>query len=263
MFKNITIGQYIARESTVHELDPRMKIIITLILIVGLFLIGSFWGFLFMAAYIMFLIYFSRLSLPLLVRGLKPVIFIILFTLFIHILFTRGGEVLLEWRFIRVEEGGLFTGLFMATRIALLILFTSLLTLTTSPIQLTDGLETLMSPLKVVKFPAHELAMMMTIALRFIPTLLEEAEKILKAQKARGADFESGNLLRRAQNLIPLLVPLFLSAFRRADDLAAALEARCYRGGVGRTRMKELVLKRSDWLALVISLLVVVGVILI
>ncbi len=250
MLKNITLGQYILRDSLIHSLDPRMKIMITMLIVIGLFFIGSFWGFLVAAAYMFTIIAFSHLSWKVVIRGLKPVMFILIFTLVIHLFFTRGGVVLFELGFLRIESEGLFTGLFMAVRIMLLISLTSLLTLTTSPIQLTDGLEYLLNPFRRFGLPAHELAMMMTIALRFIPTLLEEAEKIMKAQQARGADFESGSIFRRAKSLVPLLVPLFLSAFRRADDLAMAMEARCYRGGEGRTRMKELHFLSRDWLAL-------------
>ncbi len=250
MLKNITLGQYILRDSLIHNLDPRMKIMITMLIVIGLFFIGSFWGFLVAGAYIITVIAFSHLSWKVVIRGLKPVMFILVFTIVIHLFFTRGGVVLLEWGFLRIESEGLFTGLFMAVRIMLLISLTSLLTLTTSPIQLTDGLEYLLNPFRRFGLPAHELAMMMTIALRFIPTLLEEADKIMKAQQARGADFESGSIFRRAKSLVPLLVPLFLSAFRRADDLAMAMEARCYRGGEGRTRMKELSFLSRDWAAL-------------
>lgn len=250
MLKNITLGQYILRDSLIHKLDPRMKIMITMLIVIGLFFIGSFWGFLVAGGYILTVIALSHLSWKVVLRGLKPVMFIIIFTMVIHLFFTRGGVVLLEWGFLRIESEGLFTGLFMAVRIMLLISLTSLLTLTTSPIQLTDGLEYLLNPFRRFGLPAHELAMMMTIALRFIPTLLEEADKIMKAQQARGADFESGSIFRRARSLVPLLVPLFLSAFRRADDLAMAMEARCYRGGEGRSRMKELSLGGQDWMAL-------------
>lgn len=260
MLKNVTIGQYILRDSVIHKLDPRMKIVITMLLVVGLFFVKNFWGFLGIAFFILGIIMLAKLSLKTIIRGLRPIIFIVSFTLIIHLLFTRGGDTLLQWGIVRIDSVGVFTGFFMASRIIILISFTSLLTLTTSPIQLTDGLEQLLNPLKRIGVPAHELAMMMTIALRFIPTLLEEAEKIMKAQKARGADFESGNILQRARSLIPLLVPLFLSAFRRADDLAMAMEARCYRGGKGRTKMKELTCKYQDWLALFISLIIVLGV---
>lgn len=262
MFKNIALGQYVQRDSIIHKLDPRIKVVITVLLALGLFFIKSFYGFGLVAIFIFLIVGLAQLSPKIVLRGLKPVLFIISFTFLIHLFFTKGGQVLLDLRFVKIEAEGFFTGLFMATRIILLISFTSLMTLTTSPIQLTDGLEYLLNPLKKIGLPAHELAMMMTIALRFIPTLLEEAEKIMKAQKARGADFETGNIFKRAKSLIPLLVPLFLSAFRRADELATAMEARCYRGGEGRTRMKELVTQKRDWLALSLALIVLVGTIL-
>jgi len=250
MLKDITIGQYIARDSIIHALDARIKIIITAILIIALFTINSFSGFGFFSLFILTVILLSKISFLKVVRGLKPIIFLIFLTLFIHIFLTNGGEVLWSWRFISIESEGVYTGFFMVSRIFLLILFTSLLTLTTSPLQLTDGIEYILSPLKRFGVPASELSMMMTIALRFIPTLLEEAEKIMKAQQARGADFESGNLIQRAKSLVPLLVPLFISAFRRADDLALAMESRCYRGGEGRTRLHELEYKYYDFVAL-------------
>jgi len=250
MLKDITIGQYIARDSIIHALDARIKIIITAILIIALFTINSFSVFGFFSLFILTVILLSKISFLKVVRGLKPIIFLIFLTLFIHIFLTNGGEVLWSWRFISIESEGVYTGFFMVSRIFLLILFTSLLTLTTSPLQLTDGIEYILSPLKRFGVPASELSMMMTIALRFIPTLLEEAEKIMKAQQARGADFESGNLIQRAKSLVPLLVPLFISAFRRADDLALAMESRCYRGGEGRTRLHELEYKYYDFVAL-------------
>jgi len=255
MLKNITIGQYIARDSIIHKLDSRIKIIITILMITALFFINSFRGYFLFFLAVLSIIFLSHISLLRIVRGLRPVFFLVILTLILHVFFTRGGDLIWQWRFITIEEKGLITGLFMVTRILLLIMFTSLLTLTTSPLQLTDGIESLLSPLKRFGVPASELAMMMTIALRFIPTLLEEADKIMKAQMARGADFESGNIIRRAKNLIPLLVPLFISAFRRADDLALAMESRCYHGGEGRTRLHELQLQAKDFTALVISIL--------
>ncbi len=258
MLKDITIGQHIPGDSLIHKLDPRIKIIITIIMIAVLFLIDTFPGFglfLLMLAAVTFL---ARLPVRRVLRGLKPVFFLVLITLFLHLFLTRGGEVIWQWRFIRIEEAGVETGFFMVSRILLLIMFTSLLTLTTSPLQLTDGIEYLLKPLARFGVPAGELAMMMTIALRFIPTLMEEADKIMKAQKARGADFESGNIIQRAKSLIPLLVPLFISAFRRADELALAMESRCYRGGTDRTRLNELEFGRRDLLALIISLVIAV-----
>ncbi|KXS48388.1 MAG: cobalt/nickel transport system permease protein [Halanaerobium sp. 4-GBenrich] len=250
MLKDITIGQYIARDSIIHALDARIKIMITTILIIALFTIDTFMGFGLFTAFVLGVILLSKISIKKVLKGLKPILILVLFTLFIHIFLTNGGEVLWSWKFISIESEGVYIGFFMVSRIFILILFTSLLTLTTSPLQLTDGIEYILSPLKRFGVPASELSMMMTIALRFIPTLLEEADKIMKAQQARGADFESGNLIQRAKSLIPLLVPLFISAFRRADDLALAMESRCYRGGEGRTRLHELEYKYYDFVAL-------------
>jgi len=260
MLKDITIGQYIAGNSIIHRLDPRIKIIITIVLITALFFIARFIGFAFYVGLIGLIIILSRLPFKRIIKGLRPILFLVILTLILHVFLTKGGDVIWQWRFISIEEEGLYTGLFMVSRILLLIMFTSLLTLTTSPLELTDGIEYLLSPLKRIGVPASELAMMMTIALRFIPTLLEEAEKIMKAQMARGADFESGNIIKRAKNLIPLLVPLFISAFRRADDLALAMESRCYHGGEGRTRLHELKIETRDIVALVISVVFGIGV---
>ena len=254
MLTDITIGQYVHGDSIVHILDPRIKIINTIILITSLFLIANFWGFAIFLGFNLFVIYISNLPLTKVLKGLKPILFLVLLTVILHIFMTRGGEVLFQWKFLRIESEGLYTGTFMASRILLLIMFTSLLTLTTSPLQLTDGIEYILKPLKRIGVPASEISMMMTIALRFIPTLMEEAEKIMKAQKARGADFESGNLIQRAKNLIPLLVPLFISAFRRADELALAMESRCYQGGKKRTRLHIMQIKRRDVIALIISI---------
>ncbi|MGM0414061.1 MAG: energy-coupling factor transporter transmembrane component T family protein [Bacillota bacterium] len=258
MLKDITIGQYIPGDSFIHKLDARIKIIITIIMITVLFLIDSFIGFGFFLIFVIGIMAISKLPVKRVLNGLKPVFFLIIITLFLHMFLTRGGEVLWEWGFLRIEEEGLFTGLFMVGRILLLIMFTSLLTLTTSPLQLTDGIEYILKPLTRFGVPAGELAMMMTIALRFIPTLMEEAEKIMKAQKARGADFESGNIIERAKSLVPLLVPLFISAFRRADELALAMESRCYQGGTNRTRLNELELQRSDIYALIGAIIIAI-----
>jgi len=229
-----------------------------IILITSLFLIARFTGFGIYMVFIIMAVIISRLPFKKVLKGLRPIIFLVLLTLLLHIFMTKGGEVLWQWRFLSIESEGLMTGFFMVSRILLLILVTSILTLTTSPLQLTDGIEYLLSPLKRVGVPASELSMMMTIALRFIPTLLEEADKIMKAQKARGADFESGNIIQRAKSLIPLLVPLFISAFRRADDLALAMESRCYRGGEGRTRLHELKIEKIDIISLIITIVVAV-----
>ncbi|MBS3810863.1 MAG: energy-coupling factor transporter transmembrane protein EcfT [Halanaerobiales bacterium] len=260
MLTDITIGQYVHGNSIVHILDPRIKIIITIILITSLFLIGNFWGFAIFLVFILLIIKLSQLPVKKVLKGLKPILFLVSLTVILHIFMTRGGELLFEWKFIRIESEGLYTGTFMASRILLLIMFTSLLTLTTSPLKLTDGIEYILKPLKRFGIPASEISMMMTIALRFIPTLMEEAEKIMKAQKARGADFESGNLIQRAKNLIPLLVPLFISAFRRADELALAMESRCYQGGKERTRLHVMKIKRRDVTAMILSIALAVTV---
>ncbi|NLY30462.1 MAG: energy-coupling factor transporter transmembrane protein EcfT [Firmicutes bacterium] len=249
-FRHITIGQYIPGESLLHRLDPRTKILVTLLLVVGLFFIDTYLGYGLAALYIALAIFRSGIPPRFLFRGLRPVIIIILLTFMLNSFMTEG-EILWQWGFLTLTKEGLSKGGMLAIRLILLIVGTSILTLTTSPLALTDGLESLLRPGKRIGIPAHELAMMMTIALRFIPTLLEETEKIMKAQMARGADFESGNLLQRARSLLPLLVPLFVSAFRRADDLAVAMEARCYRGGEGRTKLKQLAFHTTDFLVLV------------
>ncbi len=258
-FTNITIGQYLPGSSFIHRLDPRTKLLLTLFIIVILFLVESFVGYGLVALYIAAFFALSQLPVRYVLRGLKPLVIIILLTLALNV-FMTPGEVLWKWGFLTVTEEGLVKGAMMGARLILLIIGTSLLTLTTSPISLTDGIESLLRPGKRIGIPAHELAMMMTIALRFIPTLLEETEKIMKAQMARGADFESGNLLRRAKSLIPLLVPLFVSAFRRADELATAMEARCYRGGEGRTKLHELEYMPRDYFALSVSALFMISV---
>ncbi|MDF2676628.1 MAG: cbiQ1 [Bacillota bacterium] len=248
MFKNLTIGQHYPVDSPVHELDPRVKIIMTFIFIISLFVIDSFFPYLFVIAFLGIAITTSKVPVKFVLKGLRPILMIIAFTFIINLLMTPG-RIIFELGFIKITEEGLKQAGFMAIRLTLLIMGTSLLTLTTSPIILTDGIESLLNPYKRFGLPAHELAMMMTIALRFIPTLMEETEKIMKAQKSRGADFESGNIINRAKNLVPLLVPLFISAFRRADELAMAMEARCYRGGENRTRMRQLKINSRDYVA--------------
>lgn len=245
MLKDITIGQYFPGDTLVHRLDPRIKIMIISLFIASLFFINNFIPYLFILGFILTVVKISEIPLKFIIKGIKPLLFIILITFTINVFLTKG-EVLYELGPLVVTKEGLYLAVFMALRLIFLITGTSLLTLTTSPIALTDGIENLLSPFKKIGLPAHELAMMMTIALRFIPTLLEETDKIMKAQMARGADFESGNILSRAKNLVPLLVPLFINAFRRADELATAMEARCYRGGDNRTRLNELKLKRLD-----------------
>ncbi|MGH4120637.1 energy-coupling factor transporter transmembrane component T family protein [Clostridium sp.] len=249
MIKDITIGQYMPGESFVHKLDPRFKILISLLFIVNLFLVNNFLGYLFIFIFILSTIYISKLSPKYIYKGLKPIFILLLITAVLNIFMTSGNEVLFKWKFITIYKEGLIIAAFMIIRLVFLIIGTSILTLTTSPIELTDGIERLLNPFKRIGVPAHELAMMMTIALRFIPTLMDETDKIMKAQMARGADFESGNLISRAKSLIPILVPLFISSFRRADELAMAMESRCYKGGEGRTRMKELKITRKDYIA--------------
>lgn len=246
MIRDITLGQYYGTESPIHRLDPRIKIIGTILFIVELFLINDFVGFGISIAALAVVIAASRVPLAFILRGLRPILLIIVFTVCLNIFMTEG-KVLWQWGFLKVTAEGLYTAAFMAIRLVLLIIGSSLLTLTTKPISLTDGIERLLGPLTHVGVPAHEVAMIMSIALRFIPTLLEETDKIMKAQQARGADFESGNIFNRAKSLIPILVPLFISAFRIAQDLAMAMEARCYRGGRGRTRMHEMKLRGRDY----------------
>ena len=259
MIKNITIGQYIPGESVIHRLDPRTKILITVLFISLLFLVNSFFGYGLAAAIIFTAVLLSKIPVKFILRGIRPLLVIIILTLSLHFFMTEG-RVIFKIGFLKVTYEGLTRGLMMGLRLVLLVLGTSILTLTTSPILLTDGIESLMTPLKKLGFPAHELAMMMTIALRFIPTLLEETDKIMKAQMARGADFESGNIFQRAKSLVPILIPLFVNAFRRADDLAIAMEARGYRGGEGRTKFRVLKFTYYDFLVLIIiTALVIVG----
>ncbi|MDD2484872.1 MAG: energy-coupling factor transporter transmembrane component T [Eubacteriales bacterium] len=245
MLRDITLGQYFPGESWIHRLDPRSKILGTFLYIISLFFVRDFWGFAIAIVFLSLVIIVSKVSLRFILKGLKPVFIIIIFTVTVNMFMTKGSPLVSFW-FLTITREGLYNAAFMGLRLILLIIGSSLLTLTTKPISLTDGIERLLSPFRRIGVPAHELAMMMTIALRFIPTLLEETDKIMKAQMARGADFESGNLLQRSKSLIPLLVPLFVSAFRIAQDLAMAMEARCYRGGDCRTRMNAMIFKRKD-----------------
>jgi energy-coupling factor transport system permease protein len=257
MIKDITIGQYLPGDSLIHKLDPRIKIILSFIFIVAVFIVNNFLGYCLIAVFTFSTIFISKVPFKYIFKGLKPIIWIIVFTAVLNIWLTPGNTIY-ELGPIKISDKGLSLAIFMVFRLIFLIIGTSLLTLTTTPISLTDGIEKLLNPFKRIGLPAHELAMMMTIALRFIPTLLDETDKIMKAQMARGADFESGNILKRAKNLVPLLVPLFISSFRRADDLAMAMEARCYRGGEGRTRLKQLRIERRDYAAVFIMLLLIV-----
>lgn len=250
MIKDITIGQYIPGDSFVHKLDARVKILLSILFIVDLFLIKEFTGYIVIFAFVFLAIKISKIKFKYIYKGLKPIFILMLITALFNLFLTRGaGEPLFQWWIIKIYAEGIRTAIFMVLRLIFLIIGTSLLTLTTSPIELTDGIEKLLGPFKKIGVPAHELAMMMTIALRFIPTLMDETDKIMKAQKARGADFETGSIIKRAKSLIPLLVPLFISSFRRADELAMAMEARCYRGGNGRTRMKILKITSKDYVA--------------
>ncbi|MBR0469313.1 MAG: energy-coupling factor transporter transmembrane protein EcfT [Mogibacterium sp.] len=254
MIRDITLGQYYPGDSWIHRLDARTKIIATLLYIIELFIVNNFWGFLTAAAALLAVIAVSRVPLKFILRGLTAVFLIILFTFVLNV-FMVDGRILWQWKFLKITYEGLMRAFFMAVRLVLLIIGSSIMTLTTKPIELTDGLEKLFKPFSKIGLPSHEIALMMTIALRFIPTLMEETDKIIKAQQARGADFESGNILQRAKSLIPILVPLFVSSFRIAQDLALAMEARCYRGGSGRTRMNEIRFKRGDALAAVLIVL--------
>jgi energy-coupling factor transport system permease protein len=251
MLKDITLGQYFPGTSFLHQLDPRCKIIATLIVIVAIFLAGSLPAYGLITVFILLCFFISHLPLKLILKSLKPLWVIIILTMGIHV-FTTSGTVIWQWGILHITWEGIRQGALMTARLIYLIVFSSLLTYTTSPIVLTDGIEHLLNPFRRVGVPAHELAMMMTIALRFIPTLLEETDRIMKAQTARGANFTSGSIMQRGRNMIPLLVPLFVSAFRRADDLATAMEARCYRGGEGRTRMHELAYTFRDTIAMIV-----------
>lgn len=263
MLSDITIGQYFPGKSLLHRLDPRMKLVLTLCFIVLVFLPQNWWGILLAVSFMAVTVALSRLPLKLMWRSIKPILFLIAFTAALNVLYVHEGDTLFQWRFIHITTGGLSNAAFIAVRILCLIVGSSLLTYTTTPTALTDAIERLLAPLKWVGVNPHELAMMMTIALRFIPTLMEETDKIMAAQKARGADMESGGLLRRVRALVPILIPLFVSSFRRAYDLAMAMECRCYRGGEGRTRMKQLRTAPRDWVALGVYLLVGAGIVVI
>jgi energy-coupling factor transport system permease protein len=255
MLGQITIGQYVPGHSVIHRLDPRTKLITVFFFIIVIFLANNLASYLITVVFVGSVIFLSKVSFRFIWRGLKPVWILLLFTLIFHLWLTKGGEVLFEWGPFRIYEEGFRQGVAITVRIFLLVLVTSLLTLTTKPLVLTDGLEKIMKPLKKVGFPAHEFALMISIALRFIPTLLQETEKIMKAQKARGANFTSGNIIKRAMNIVPILVPLFISSFQRAEDLALAMEARGYRGGEGRTQLRQLSFEKKDYMAFAVAAL--------
>lgn len=262
MLKDITLGQYFPGNSVIHRLDPRTKLIVLVVYMVTLFVASGWVSYGVLLLFLLAVIKISSIPGKSIVRGMKPLVMILVFTGVLNLFFTKEGRVLVDFWGITITTGGAERAAFMLVRILMLVTSTFLLTYTTSPISLTDGLESLMNPLKAIKVPVHELSMMMCIALRFIPTLIEETDKIMSAQKARGADFESGKLMERAKALIPILVPLFISAFRRADELATAMECRCYHGGEGRTRMRSLHYQGMDWvtMALFMALCVVIGV---
>lgn len=261
MLKDITLGQYFPGDTVAHRLDPRTKILLVTLYIIALFCAKNLFSYALLAVVLAVCVRISRVGMRSLVRGLKPVLFIIIFTGILNLFFTPGNRYVLEWGFLRVSDTGLRNAVFMVLRIMLLIMGTFLMTYTTSPISLTDGLERLLNWMKRIHVPVHELAMMMSIALRFIPTLIEETDKIMSAQKARGADFESGGLIQKAKALIPILVPLFISAFRRAEELATAMECRCYHGGEGRTKLHVLQYQARDYVALVLGAVVLAAVI--
>ena len=263
MIRDITIGQYYPAKSKLHSLDPRVKIMGTLMYLISLFCIGNIWGYVVATFFLAYIISVSKVPFRFIVKGLKPVIFLLMITVVFNLFLTKTGKVIFEFWILEITDDGIRTAGFMAIRLIYLILGSSIMTFTTTPNNLTDGIERLLWPLRKIRMPVHEIAMMMSIALRFIPILLEEADKIMKAQTARGADLESGNILQRAKALIPILVPLFVSAFRRANDLAMAMEARCYRGGEGRTKMKPLTYQRRDYIAYAIIILYLVAVVII
>ena len=264
MISDITLGQFFPGNSIIHRLDPRTKIILAAFFIAMVFVANNTVAFAFLLLMTVVLVALSKISLSTVLRGLKPIIFILIFTALLNIFLTGGeGEPLWSFHFLKIYEVGIYRAVFMALRVIILIIGTSiLLTYTTSPISLTDGIESLLSPLKYIGVPVHAFAMMMSIALRFIPTLVEETDKIMNAQKSRGADFSSGGLIKRAKALVPLLIPLFVSAFKRADELAVAMECRCYRGDKGRTKMEKLTFRPRDFFAITIFILILVAVIL-
>jgi len=258
MIRDITLGQYYATESVIHKLDPRVKLGGTMLYIISLFCFKNFWGYLLAGLFLAMVIRLSKVPFRFMVKGMKSILFLLSITVIFNLFLTPGEAVVSFWK-LQITWEGLILAATMAIRLSLLIIGSSVMTLTTTPNNLTDGMEKMLGFLKIFRVPVHEVAMMMSIALRFIPILLEETDKIMKAQIARGADFESGNLFKRAKAMVPLLVPLFISAFRRANDLAMAMEARCYRGGEGRTKMKPLIYKKHDHIAYLTILLYLVA----
>lgn len=254
MLRDITLGQYYRADSVIHRLDPRVKIVATFAFIISLFIVKNFIGYIVAGVFLAVCIRLSEVPPKFIFRGMKTIFFLLILTMVFNLLLTPGVPIVSFWKF-QITKEGIKLAAMMGIRLVFLITGSSLMTLTTTPNNLTDGLESLLAPLKKIRVPVHEISMMMSIALRFIPILMEETDKIMKAQMARGADFESGSIISRAKNLVPLLVPLFVSAFRRANDLAMAMEARCYRGGEGRTKMKPLVYKKRDAVAYAVIVL--------
>ncbi|MCI8752796.1 MAG: energy-coupling factor transporter transmembrane protein EcfT [Lachnospiraceae bacterium] len=252
MIRDITIGQYYAAESVIHRLDPRVKVAGTFLYIISLFCFSRFSGYIIAALFFCIMVKLSKVPFRFIVRGIKPILFMLVFTAALNLLWTSGETVLVRYGFITITLEGIEKMVFMALRLVFLIIGSSLMTLATTPNQLTDAIESLLKPLVYIKVPVHEVAMMMSIALRFIPILIEETDKIMKAQLARGADFESGSIIHRIKSIVPIIIPLFVSAARRASDLALAMDARCYHGGAGRTKMKPLEYKRQDITAYII-----------
>lgn len=261
MLRDVTLGQFFTADTIAHRLDPRTKIVMTIIYVVALFLVSSYLAYAFVALTLFACMKVSRVKFAMMIKGLKPLVFLIAMTAFINAFFTGGEHTIFKLWVFHLTYEGIDRAIFMLLRITLLVSGTFLLTYTTSPLAITDGLELLMTPLKKVKFPVHDVSMMMSIALRFIPTLIGETDKIMSAQKARGASFDTGGIVERAKNMLPLLVPLFVSSFKRADELAIAMECRCYNGGVGRTRMKVLKMQRRDIAAIAMSIAFVVVVV--
>ncbi|TCP24193.1 energy-coupling factor transport system permease protein [Scopulibacillus darangshiensis] len=251
---NIIIGQYVPGQSVIHRLDPRAKLLAVFLFVIIIFLANNWVTYALAIIFTLLGVFLSKVPVRFIYRGLKPIIIIIIFTFILNVLFTKEGELLVSYGWFHIYEGGLIQAVFISMRLLVIIVATTLLTLTTSPIDITDGLEILLGPLKKIKLPVHEFALMMSIALRFIPTLLEETEKVMKAQSARGSDFTSGSLKSRVKAIIPLLVPLFVGAFKRAEELAMAMEARGYRGDVGRTRLRQLIWSLSDTFLMLVTL---------
>ena len=261
MIKDITIGQYFPGNSIIHRMDPRMKLILTFIYIIVIFVCKNFYSLGVMVAALVIMVLLSKIPVKTILKSVKPIFIIILFTAILNVLYTKTGTIIFEWKFIHISTGGIYTAIFMVIRIVSLVVASSLLTYTTSPTLITDAIERLLSPLKFMRNSIHTIAMMMTIALRFIPTLIEEFDKITSAQKARGANLETGTLVERAKALIPIFIPLFITSFRRAYELAYAMECRCYHGAEGRTRMKQMSYSVRDFAGFVFMVLVTAGVV--